>query len=70
MSIDLEMHDRRDGVEEGELALAGELLDGGGERRRGEGPGGDDDAVPVGRRQAGDLAALDRDQRVSLERAA
>ena len=64
------MHDRRDGVEEGELGLAGELLDGGGQRRRGERAGGDDDAVPVGRRQAGDLAALDGDQRVRGERAA
>ena len=39
------------------------------ERRRRERPGGDDDAVPLGRRQAGDLAALDGDQRVLGERA-
>ena len=35
--------DRRDGVEESKLALPGELLDGGGQGRRGERPGGDDD---------------------------
>ena len=65
MSIGLEVHDRRDGVEEGELVLAGQLQDRRG-RGAGEvsGPGGDDDAVPVGGRQAGDLLARDGDQRV------
>ena len=32
------MHDRRDGVEEGERVFAGEIADGVGERGRGEGP--------------------------------
>ena len=45
------MHDRRDGVEEGERVLAGQLADRLGERGRGERPGGDDDAVPIRRRQ-------------------
>jgi hypothetical protein len=35
-----------------------------GQRGRGQRAGGDDHAVPVGRRQAGDLAALDGDQRM------
>ena len=39
------MDDRRDGIEEGERILAGEIADRRGERRRGEGPGRDDDAV-------------------------
>ena len=65
----VEMDDRRDGIEEGERVLAGEGADRLGERRRGEGAGRDDDAVPV-RRQAGDLAALDGDQRVRCERLA
>jgi hypothetical protein len=50
------MDDRRDGVEEGERILARQIADGFGQRRRGQRPGGDDDAVPVFRRQAGDLA--------------
>ena len=62
------MDDGGDGVEEGELALAGEPADRFGERRRGQGAGGDDDIVPVGGRQAGDLAALERDQRMGARR--
>ena len=46
-------------------ASPGELLDGGGERRRGERAGGDDHAVPVGWGQAGDLGAVDLNERVS-----
>ena len=46
------------------------VADGLGQRRRGQRAGGDDDVVPVGRRQAGDLAALDRDQRIGCERRA
>ena len=46
------MHDRRDGIEEGERVFAGEAADDIGERRRGEGAGRDDDAVPVVRRGA------------------
>ena len=53
------MHDRRDGVEEGERVFAGQRADRGGERRRGQRTGGDDDVVPVVGRQAGDFAALD-----------
>ena len=52
MSIDVAMHDRRDGVEEGERVLAGERADRLGQRGRGEGAGRDDDAVPLRRRQA------------------
>ena len=63
------MHDGRDGIEEGELGFAGELLDGGGQRRRRERPRGDDDVVPFGRRQAGNLAAFDGDERMFVERA-
>ena len=43
------------------------LADRGGKRRRGEGTGGDDDAVPFRRRQAGDLVADDRHQRMAGE---
>ena len=53
----LAMDDRRDGVEEGQRVLVRELPDGVGERRRGEGAGRDDDVIPVGGRQAGNLAA-------------
>ena len=42
--------------------------DGLGEGRGGEGAGRDDDLVPLGRRQPGDLAALDRDERVRRQR--
>ncbi len=63
----LAMHDRRDGVEEGERGFAGQRRDRVGERRRGEGAGGDDDAVPI-RRRRGDLLAADLDQRLRLER--
>ncbi len=62
------MHDRGDGIEEGEGGLIGAGADGFGERGRGEGPGGHDHAVPVLRRQAGDLAAGDLDQRGGLNR--
>ena len=62
------MHDRRDRVEEGERVLAGRGADGVGERRRGERPGRDDDAVPVRGRQAGDLLAADLDQWMAGER--
>ena len=61
------MDDRRDGVEEGERVFAGEPADGGGEIGRGKRSGGDDDAVPVGRRQR-DLAARERDQRMGFQR--
>ena len=44
------------------------VADRGRERRRGQGAGGDDDAVPVLRRQAGDFAALDCDQRLGDDR--
>ena len=49
------MHDGRDGVEEGKLGFAGQCLDGARQRRRGEGAGRHDDAVPIGGRQARDL---------------
>ena len=63
----LEVHDGGDGVEEGERGLVGEGADGLGERRRGERAGGDDDAGPVGGREAGDLGAVDGDEGVGLE---
>ncbi|MFK4507408.1 hypothetical protein ABIF81_002586 [Bradyrhizobium daqingense] len=62
------MHDRCDRVEEGERVLVGQLADGIGQRRRGKGAGRDDDVAPVGRRQAGDLAASDLDQGMLIER--
>ena len=58
------MHDRRDGVEEGERILAGELLDRFGERLRGQRSGRDDDAVPILGRQARDFGAFHGDQRL------
>ena len=61
------MHDRRDGVEEGERVFAGERADRGGEIGRGERAGGDDDAVPfVGRQRH--FAAHERDERLRSER--
>src|SRR5262249_59231245 len=63
------MHDRRDGIEEGKLSLAGQPLDGGRERWGGERTGGDDDIGPVRRGQPGDLPPLDADERVLLETA-
>ncbi len=63
----LEVDDRGDGVEEGEGGLVGQGADRLGEGRRGQRAGGDDDARPVGRRQAGDLAAVDGDERVGFE---
>ena len=59
------MHDRRDRVEEGERALAGQPADRLGQRFGGERPGGDDDIVPVLGRQAGDLVALDGYERMA-----
>ena len=61
------VHDRRDGIEEGERLLAGEFLDRARERRRGEGAGGDDDGIPILRRQAGDFLPADLDERVVLQ---
>ncbi len=59
------VYDGRDGVEEGQRILAGQRLDRAAEGRGGERAGRDDDAVPILRRQAGDLAALERDQRMA-----
>jgi len=59
--------DRRDGVEEGEGVGAGQAVNRLGQRRRGQGAGRDDDRVPILRRQPGDLAAVDLDQRLGLE---
>jgi hypothetical protein len=61
------MHDRRDGIEEGELRLAGDRADVFRERGRSEGAGRDDDAVPVGGRHR-DFAARERDERMVFER--
>ena len=58
----IEMDDGRDGIEEGERLLAGEIADGLCQRSGGERAGGDDHTVPVRRRQARDLAAFDGDQ--------
>ncbi len=62
------MDDRRDGVEEGQRVLAGQGADRLGERRRGQRAGGDDDVVPVVRRQGGDFAALDPNERLARDR--
>ena len=61
------MYDRSDGIEEGKVVLARERLHGGAQGRRRERPRGDDDAVPLGGREAGDLAALDRDERMGAQ---
>ena len=61
------MHDRRDGVEEGQRVLAGDPADGVGQRGRGERAGRDDHVVPVRRRQR-HLLAHDLDQRMRGER--
>jgi hypothetical protein len=65
----LDVDDRGDGVEEAELAFAAELQDRVGQGGRGEGAGGHHHAVPVFRRQAGDLLADDGDQRMGLDAA-
>ena len=61
------MYDGRDRIEEGQLGFAGQLLDGSRERRRRQRPRRVDDVVPLRRRQAGDLAAFDGDERVFIE---
>ena len=68
MSIEFAMHDRRDGVEEGERTLAGQAADRLRERRRGQRAGRDDHIVPILGRQARDLAALERDERMGEDR--
>ena len=62
------MHDGSDGIEEGKLGFAGQCLDGARQRRRGEGPGRHDDAVPIGGRQARDLTPGDVNERMRFER--
>ncbi len=62
------MDDGGDGVEKGQLRLAGELADGFGEGGRGQRAAGDDDLVPIGRRQARHFLAADRDQRLGFQR--
>ncbi len=60
--------DRRDRVEKGERAFAGQLADRLGQRRGGERPRRDDHIVPVLRRQAGDLGAVERYERMTEKR--
>ena len=62
------VHDRRDRVEKGERAFAGQPADRLGQRRGGERPGRDNHIVPVLRRQAGDLAAVERYKRMTEKR--
>ncbi len=62
------VHDRRERVKKGERILAGQQGQGAGQCRRGQGPGGDDDRVPLGRRQAGDLFSPDLDQLLGHQR--
>ena len=61
------MDDRRDGVEERQRVLAGQGADRGGEGRRSQRPGGDDDAVPIVGRGS-DFAALDANVRIAGDR--
>ena len=61
------MHDRGDGVEEGERAFAGARR-WPRQARRSQRAGRNDDIVPVVGRQAGDLAALERDERMGEDR--
>ena len=63
----LAVDDGGDRIEEGERIFAGEGADRLGEGGRGEGPGGDHDAVPIVGRQAGDFLAADFDERVGLD---
>ena len=62
------VHDRRDRIEERQRVLVGQLADGLGQRRRGEGAGRDDHVAPFGRRQTGDLGAVDLDQGMVVQR--
>ena len=59
------VHDRRDRVEKGERAFARQSSDRLGQRRGGQRPGRDNHIVPVLRRQAGDLAAVERYKRMT-----
>ncbi|MNX74228.1 hypothetical protein D3C86_1056610 [compost metagenome] len=59
--------DGGDGVEEAEALLAGHLQDGVGQGGRGQRAGGDDDIVPLFRRQAGDFLAHDGDEGVGFQ---
>ncbi len=61
------VHDRRNGVEEGERVFAGQPAQRVGERRRRQRAGGDDDVVPLARRFENFLAA-DVDERLAFER--
>ena len=61
------VHDRRDGVEEGERSFAGQGAQRVGERRRRQRAGGDDDVVPLGRRFE-NLLAADVDERLAFQR--
>ncbi len=58
------MHDRRDGVEEGEFALAGQPPNRLAQRRRRQRPGRNDDALPIIGRQPADFLPRDGDQRM------
>jgi len=62
------VHDRSDGIEERQRVLAGQPADRIGESGGGERTGGDDDAVPVLRRQSGNFLADRGDQRFRLDR--
>ena len=57
------MDDGGDGIEEGELLLAADPADVGGQRRRGQGAGGDDGAAPI--RAGGRPATSSRRIRIS-----
>ncbi len=59
------VHDRRDRVEKGERALARQSSDRFGQRRGGERTGRDNHIVPVLRRQAGDLSAVESYMRMT-----
>ena len=61
------MDDRGDGIEEGQLSLAGQVQYGLRQGRGGQGTGGNDDIVPVCRRQALDLFTQYGDQGMGFE---
>ena len=62
-----EIDDRRNGIEEGQVAFARMRMDRFGQRLRGQRAGRDDHAVPVFRRYPGDFLAHDGHQRMGFQ---
>ena len=62
------MHDGCYGIEEGQSRITGQILDGSGQSRRSQWPGGDDDIVPIFGRKPHNLIAHDGDEGMLRQR--